>query len=349
MEEINSISPSSNKIPPGATFYFHIENDNKEQRLDIYLSTQFTRYSRNFIKKLFENELILVNEKVVTKPSFPIKIGSTITVTFPTTSLFPAVDKEKVAHITVNVIGEHKEFLVLNKPAGLLVHAPTLTCTESTLVDWIVHHYHELANVGFQERPGIIHRLDKDTSGSIIVPRSNYAHTIFGELFRLRAIHKTYFALVHGHPLPKGSINMPIGRSIANKKKMSTLTTKSTDDSLLYHEHDPEKATPVITREGKMRPSLTHYRVVEYFDNHALVELKPVTGRTHQLRVHMAALGHPLVGDALYGTKTDLIARQALHASSIEFEFEGSHYSYTAPLPDDILAACNLLRKKPTS
>jgi 23S rRNA pseudouridine1911/1915/1917 synthase len=193
-----------------------------------------------------------------------------------------------------------------------------------TLVDWLTSHFKEIETVGSIERPGIVHRLDKDSSGLLIIARTNYAHQIFTKLFKDRAIKKTYLALVEGHPEKSGTIDQPIGRHQTHRLRMTTYGASSS----------------VPTRHA-----ITHYKVLEYFDNYSLVEFKPETGRTHQIRVHAAFLGHPLVGDTLYASSSPFIKRHALHASSLSFNFEDKLYEFNADLPHDFATLIAQIKK----
>ena len=293
-------------------------------RIDKYIAEQFSLYSRSYFNKLIESGNVALNGKTVDKSSTPIKTGDHIIITIPPKKVIDPELLSKKAP-TIDVIFEHEHFLIIYKPAGLLVHPPAVAIQEATLVDWLIHMYNELTSVGYADRPGIVHRLDKDTSGLLIIPRTNFAHTVFGNLFRERKINKTYYAIVHGHPPAKGIIEKYIGRDPITKTKMIAT------DSPLPH--------------TKMRDAQTHYRVVEYYDDHSLVEVKPVTGRTHQIRVHLATIGYPIVGDSVYGTKSKLINRQALHAAKIAFEFGDKKYSFVKDIPEDMQQLIKNLRR----
>ena len=317
-------------IKPNKTFSFTVENTDAYNRIDRYITKQFPYYSRSFFQRSIDKERISINDQLVTKQSIPVKEGDVVTITFPPARM---IEPEKLAgkQLGVQIVGTHDHFMILYKPAGLLVHPPNTTSTEVTLVDWILYHYQELAHVGYVDRPGIVHRLDKNTSGILIIPRTNYAHRILGDLFKKRAINKTYIAVVRGHPLPEGTIDLPIGRNPITRVTMTTF---------------PHKDAEKIRKQGgvKIRHAITHYKVCEYFDDAALVEIHPVTGRTHQIRVHFAAIGHPLIGDQLYGTLSKHLKRQALHAYGLSFIFNGKLYSYNYEMPDDLKTLVNSLR-----
>ncbi len=286
------------------------------QRIDLFLSTYFTLYSRTFFKKLVDHNLIQINGKIITKSSILVKENDSINVQFPPENT--TISKDVDPNLPVSLVFEHEHFLVVNKPPYLSVHAPSSNHEEVTLVDWLLSKFKEIRVVGCYDRPGIIHRLDKNTSGLLIVSRNNYAHEQLSNLFKNRLIKKTYLAVVKGHPLPAGSIAFPISRDPLYRIKMSH-------------------------RFSSGRPSLTNYKVVTYFKDTALLQLHPVTGRTHQIRVHCAALGHPLVGDALYGTSSKLIDRHALHALSLEFTFEGEQFSFHQEPPADFKQLIDVL------
>ncbi len=279
-------------------------------RIDTFLAQYFTCYSRAFFQNLVEKNHIILNNKHVKKPSISVKTGDEITVHFPA---LPTLESKNISdkELGVKILFEHEHFLIISKPAGLVVHAPSTQSTEITLVDWLITNFKELKTVGSNDRPGIVHRLDKDTSGIMVIPRNNYALAQFGDMFKNRTIHKKYLALVAGHPEKAGSIDYRIDR----------------------HRTEPYKMTHLY---GSGREALTHYKTVEYFKETALIEASPVTGRTHQIRVHCAAINHAVIGDQLYGKKSVLIDRQALHAAEISFNFENKNYIFTAELPTDM-------------
>lgn len=311
-------------IMPDSSFVLTVTKAEAGKRIDKYITEQFPLYSRTFFNRLIEDEYIRLNEAAVTKSGTPVHEGDIVTVKFPGTRKVPLFAL-KNKNPAVEILFEHPHFLIIYKPEGLLVHPPSMTNNSPTLVDWLLVHINDIKNVGYVDRPGIVHRLDKDTSGILIIPRTNHAHSVFGDFFRERTIDKKYYAIVQGHPDPSGIIDLPIGRCPVTKIRMTTL----------------RKSSMV-----KMRNAVTHYRVIEYFNDAALVEVKPITGRTHQIRVHFAAIGHPLIGDPIYGKKSKLISRQALHAYSLAFQFEGQPYSFAKKPPADFQNLITKLRSE---
>lgn len=289
-----------------------VASHESNSRLDSFVTKHLPEYSRSFIQKLIEQHNVMVNGKPV-KQSTVIKPADEVVIHIPAEQppyiLNPTDEEKKMLEaLSVSIIHADTNFYVLEKPADLLVHRPSSTTKALTLVDWLLYQNNEVVNVGHPERPGIVHRLDKDTSGLIIIARNNYAHTILADLFKNRKIKKTYLAIVQGHPEPTGTIDLPIGRDPFTRNQMT------------IHSIEP-------------RESKTHYKVIHYFDNAALVEVTPVTGRTHQIRVHFKALGHPLLGDELYGKKSPFIKRQALHAAQLSFDFNGKFFHFESPMP----------------
>jgi len=218
----------------------------------------------------------------------------------------------------IKIIYEDNDILAINKPAGLVVHG------ENSLVDWIVNKYPGIKNVGEDlSRPGIVHRLDKDTSGVILVAKNQKSFEYLKEQFQNRKIKKTYLVLVDGIiKNNSGVINLAIGKSKSDFRK--------------------KKAGGEAT--GKIREAVTEYKVLKRFKNYTFLEVYPKTGRTHQIRVHFKAIGHPVVGDKLYGKKEQILSRQFLHAKSLEFvNFDESKIKIEADLSDDLKNFLNML------
>ncbi len=275
-------------------------------RLDKVLLSAFRDYSRNYFQELIEKGNVLVNTKQTKKPSFPVRPGDIINVT-----LTSKICNTAAAHVDFEVVFEHTDFLVINKPAGLMVHPAPASPNDLSLVNGLLYRYPELTECGDQVRPGIVHRIDKNTSGLLIVARNPRAEKTFAQMFKDRTIQKEYIAVVQGHTPAHGIINSPIGRSFKERHKMAT--------------HG------IAAREA-----LTRYKTLAYVDDYSLVQVKIVTGRTHQIRVHFQSIGHSLLGDETYGAASKLLGRQALHAWNIKFEYEKNNYDFKVPLADDI-------------
>jgi 23S rRNA pseudouridine1911/1915/1917 synthase len=317
-------------VEPNALFTITVPETNAADRIDRYITTLFTHYSRSYFQRIIDEGGITINGTIAKKPSAPICPNDIITIQFPAErTIEPTTLADQTLGITILATTEH--FMMIHKPANLLVHAPSKNSSAITVADWILHNHNELASVGIVDRPGIIHRLDKETSGLLIITRTNHAHNTFGTLFRTRKIHKTYKAVVAGHPEKEGTITLAIGRDPINRIKMATFNEDCIDET--------GKIGNVKVRHAK-----TDYKVIEYFDDAALIEIKPTTGRTHQIRVHMTALGHPIIGDQLYGKKSLLIDRQALHAEQLSFTFDDTSYSFTNEIPADFQQLINSLR-----
>lgn len=293
-----------------------VTEDQEKQRIDQFLHIQLPAYSRSFFHRLIEDGLIKSNNKLVTKAGHIIKPHDLIQIDFPSKQPVTA-QMLKAAQLPIEILYEHEHFMIINKPAGLLVHAANSTKTEISLVDWITHHIENIKHVGQIDRPGIVHRLDKLTSGLMIIPRTNYAYQQFNKLFHDRAIEKIYYAIVKGHPPKSSTIDLPIGRHPVERTKMSTF--------------DPHRST-----HTKVRHAITHYEVEQYFEDAALLRVSLETGRTHQIRVHLAAIGHPIVGDVVYGTASPFINRQALHAQRLQFTFDNELFTFESKLPQDM-------------
>lgn len=301
-------------------------------RLDIFLSKTFSSLTRSRVKKMIEKGLIKV-EGLVRKPSYIVRGGESILVEMPEAREASVMPEP----IPLDVIYEDGDIIVINKKAGMVVH-PGAGVKGGTLVNALLNHCKDLAGVGGLLRPGIVHRLDKGTSGVMIVAKNDSAHNEISRQFKARSVDKSYLALVYGKiPREKGFINAKIGRHLSHRKKMSTKV-----------------------RRG--REAVTEWSVKERFGPHfTLLDLRPHTGRTHQIRVHLSSIGHPLVGDDLYGGRNALkrlpkgeikervkcINRPVLHARSLSITHPrtGERLTFTAAIPDDIESLLNDLRR----
>lgn len=304
----------SKTIAPESVFSFLVLPEDNNIRLDVFAAKQFKNYSRSYFQKIINENGILINGININKSSWIIKENDQLIVTFPKMPEKPdlkVIDKD----LGIELLFEHSDFLIVYKPAGVLVHKANSNSAQVSLVDWLLLKFNEISNVGLPERPGIVHRLDLLTSGILIVTRNNFAHMTFSDMFKNRQIKKTYLAIVEGHPETSGSIDYSITRH-ASGTKMATLKNSR--------------------NFRNARESLTHYKTLKYFKDSSLVEVSPVTGRTHQIRVHFSAIGHSLIGDVVYGKKSKLIDRQALHAYSLEFEYEGQKYKFEKEMPEDM-------------
>lgn len=311
-------------IQHGQEFKLTVGQEAPQERIDTFLHQQFPNYTRSFFHRAIESGYIKINGIIAKKSGAPVKPGDTVEIMFPTKRNVTA-DMVTAADIPVKIMFTHPHFMIIEKPAGLLAHPTTSTSNEISLSDWLRHHIKDIEHVGSVDRPGIIHRLDKLTSGLMIIPRTNYAYMQFGTIFRDRTIKKTYYAIVAGHPPKEGTINVPIGRDAVMRNKMTT-----------YRSLDVAKT--------KARHAITHYVVEKYYENAALVRVTLETGRTHQIRVHFAANGHPIIGDVVYGIKSHLIPRQALHAAELAFTFDNELFSFRSDLPEDMIKVLATLK-----
>lgn len=310
-------------IVPDSKFTFIIEQEQEGIRLDQYLAQQFAHYSRSFFGVLIEEQGITVNNVIAKKNGVKLKSGDIVIVSFPPARIAKEYSQKELDALGVEVVFEHKDFLVIYKPAGVLVHPPSEKSESISLVDWILNKFKTIKEVGYTDRPGIVHRLDKDTSGIMIIVRNNAAHATISNMFKERKMHKTYLAIVKGHPEKTGSIDFSIGRHIKHRKKMAHVPTG--------------------------RTALTHYKVLEYFEDCSLVEVTLITGRTHQIRVHFATSGHPLIGDILYGRPSKQIKRQALHAHKLSFTYKDKEFSFQKEVPKDFENILKMLKKNSLS
>jgi 23S rRNA pseudouridine1911/1915/1917 synthase len=279
------------------------------ERLDKAIAGAIPDLSRAAIQRLIKSNQVTVNGRS-SKPSYRVEAGDEVVAQVPAVTP-PEITPEDIA---LDVIFEDEHLAAVNKPAGMVVH-PAYGHQSGTLVNALLSHWPQTVDVGGPDRAGIVHRLDKDTSGLILVAKSAATHAALQRQFKRRQVKKIYLALVENHPSPRqGLIDAPIGRDKRHRKRMA------------------------IVRSG--REARTSYQVIRLFDEHSLVELEPETGRTHQLRVHLAWLGYPVVGDKVYGYRKQRVlkGRHFLHAHKLELTHPvtGASLSLTSALPDDL-------------
>ena len=284
--------------------------DESGVRLDKFVGDRCPELSRTHAQRLIGDGCITVNGKPA-RASLKLSIGDKVRVTIPPTPPSPLSPEA----IPLNIIYEDDDLLVVDKPAGMTVH-PTPGHPGHTLVNAILSHYPHLADISDSLRPGIVHRLDKDTSGLMLVAKNRAAQANLAEQFKARSIVKAYLALVKGKLTPEsGIIEAAIGRDPRNRQRMA-----------------------VVSRGREAR---TDYRVIKYIGEHTLLEVTPETGRTHQIRVHLVAIGYPVVGDPVYGVKSPYLSRQFLHACRLGFKLPstGEYVEFTSELPEDLAQA----------
>ena len=286
--------------------------DEQDIRLDKYVADKCAPLSRTRAQKLISDGYVLVNGSTA-RAGLRLNIGDRVTVTIPPDTPGTLSPQD----IPLNILYQDDDLLVIDKPAGLTVH-PAPGHPDHTLVNAILSHLSELPDTADSVRPGIVHRLDKDTSGLILVARNSTALANLSDQFKNRTVVKAYLVLVKGLLTPEqGIIEAPVGRDSRNRKRMA------------------------VTPETRGRQARTQYQVVKYFDNYTLLEAIPQTGRTHQIRVHLAAIGYPVVGDATYGVKSPHLTRQFLHASRLGFHLpsSGEYLEFESPLPAGLAQA----------
>ena len=308
---------------------FVVEADAEGARLDVFLARRLPALSRARIRVLIDDRGVLVDGRPA-KPSLRLRAGSAVTVSVPD----PAPAQPAAEDIPLRVVHEDPQLLIVDKPAGLVVH-PGAGATSGTLVNALLHRVRDLSGIGGVLRPGIVHRLDKGTSGLILVAKDDATHRALARQFAQRTVRKEYEAVVLGLPArPKGEIDRPIGRDPVHRRRMCV---------------DAPRA----------RAAHTSFATRERLDGAALLDVRIHTGRTHQIRVHLASIGHPVAGDDLYGGRRDpssrspqarealrALMRPALHAARLSFDHPatGERIEAVSPLPPDLEALIDALR-----
>ena len=292
----------------------------QEERLDHFLVENLPEFSRSRLQKLIKDGFVSVNGILAKKAGQKLESGTQVDVCIP-----PTVPSGLIGEaIPLDILFENDDLLVVNKPAGMVVH-PAAGHDTGTLVHAVLGYDPEIEGIGGEERPGVVHRLDKETSGLILLAKNDRAHRWLQDQFRLRKVEKTYLALVDGAPpTPSGRVEAPIGRDPSHRKKMA------------------------IMPPGKGREAVSEYITLESFEKHTLLEFHPHTGRTHQIRLHCMFLGCPIVGDKIYGHRKQSleIDRHFLHAARLKIVLPGEKDSRTfeAPLPGELHIILDSLR-----
>lgn len=293
------------------------EESDEGKRLDVFLK-EHTSYSRSRLAELIREGNAAVGSRVILKPSEPLSSGDTVVLTVPEvkeTALEPQ-------DIPVSILWEDEDMAVIDKPSGMVVH-PAAGNEDGTLVNALLYHLSGLSGIGGERRPGIVHRLDKDTSGIIVIAKNDFAHMRLSDQFRDRTMEKHYLAAVYGSMKEdSGRIDRPIGRHPVNRKKMA------------------------IVEDG--RSAVTEWTVLQRFREATLLDVHILTGRTHQIRVHMQSIGHPVLGDRIYAPqiKTKVkIARLMLHSFKLTLDHPrtGERMTFEAPLPAEFEEIVNKL------
>lgn len=287
------------------------END-KGKRIDSFLNEVIEDATRSYIQKIIDGGYVEITGKKTTKSGNKLKGTETIVVNLPEDETLDLIPED----IPLEIIYEDSDIVVINKASNMVVH-PAHGNYNGTLVNALLYHIKDLSTINGVIRPGIVHRLDKDTSGVIVVAKHDEAHTTLSDMFKEKTLEKTYVCIAKGIFKDKsGRIETLIGRDPRDRKKMA-----------------------VVTENGKI--AISNYEVLDESKNYSLVKVRIETGRTHQIRVHMKSLNHPILGDATYGNSTDGIARQMLHAYRLKFTHPISKKEMvvTAPIPEDFKRA----------
>ena len=302
------------------THYYEVSEDEKGERLDVFLTKHINDASRSTVQRFISNGDVMVNANLV-KANYKVQSMDRVTVSIPAIQPLELIAEE----IPLTILYEDSDIIIINKSRGMVVH-PAVGNYSGTLVNALLEHCEDLSGINGVARPGIVHRLDKDTSGVMVVAKSDRAHISLAKQIKERTASRRYLAIVHGNiKEEQGLIKAPIGRHPADRKKMGVTFVNS-------------------------KEATTKFRVVERFGAYTLVECKLLTGRTHQIRVHMAYIGHSVVGDPKYGPErvNFFIAGQALHSAELKIAHPVTEeiMVFTAALPRDMENILRALREK---
>jgi 23S rRNA pseudouridine1911/1915/1917 synthase len=302
----------------------NIQVTENSDRLDRYLSQELSDLSRSRIQQLIEQGHVQINNLICTSKKINLKTGDLITLEIPVVQPLAIIAE----NIPLDILYEDDELIIINKPAGLVVH-PAPGHPDGTLVNAILAHCPNLPGIGGIQRPGIVHRLDKDTTGAIAIAKTDLAYQHLQAQLQAKTARREYLGLIYGVPKTEtGSIDLPIGRNPQDRKRMA-----------------------IVSIEDGGRNAVTHWRVKERFGNYTLIHFQLETGRTHQIRVHSAKMGHPLVGDPIYSSGHSLgvnLPGQALHAWKLQLQHpvSGNLVEVTAPLPRSFATLLEVLRRR---
>ncbi|MBN2261006.1 MAG: RluA family pseudouridine synthase [Clostridiales bacterium] len=300
-------------------FEYYIETEYIDERIDIFLAEQFNDYSRSFIQNLIANEKVKVNGKLSAKKNYRLSLGDEVEIEIPDPDILDIVPED----IPLDIVYEDDDIMVINKEQGMVVHPAPGNYT-GTLVNAIMFYSSKLSSINGIIRPGIVHRIDKNTSGLIVVAKNDFAHHHLSDELKSHDIERIYYAIVHGKVTKEGKIDRPVARNPKNRLKMA------------------------IVSGG--REAITHYEPIKYFGNdYTLLRVKLETGRTHQIRVHLQSIGFPILGDPVYGVKKEKIKHdgQLLHAKELHLKHPrtGEMMTFVSELPAYYQEIINKLEK----
>lgn len=300
-------------------FEFEVNEEYNQVRLDKFISSQIDEATRSYIEKLIDENYVLLNSKVCNKNGKKIKVGDKILVNIPEDEDVDILPE----NIELKIVFENDDFILINKKYDMVVH-PAYGNYTGTLVNALMYYTENLSSVNGKIRPGIVHRLDKDTSGLILVAKNNNSHAKLATMFVDKTIHKTYLCIVKGNFSSEnlqGRIENLIGRDVKDRKKMA-----------------------IVEKNGKI--AISNYKVIQQVEGYSLIEVAIETGRTHQIRVHMKSINHPILGDTVYGSADKNAKRQMLHAYKLDFKnpIDNKEYNFTAPLFDDFIDIAKKLK-----
>ncbi|HEU4963735.1 MAG TPA: RluA family pseudouridine synthase [Bacilli bacterium] len=322
--DVQDLDGEEVEVEEQESFAWEIENETAGERIDKLIPERHGEFSRSQVQGMIDEELVLVNGKKI-KSNYKVRKGDVVTVIVPQ----PESMELEPEDIPLEILYEDGDVIVVNKPRGMVVH-PAAGHWSGTLVNALLYHCKDLSGINGEIRPGIVHRIDKDTSGLLMVAKNDMAHRHLSAQLKEHTVTRKYVAVVYGvveHDL--GTIDAPIGRHAVHRQQMAVL------------------------REGG-REALTHFHVIERLPKHTVCELKLETGRTHQIRVHMEFIGHPLVGDPKYGSQkrnnryAAILEGQALHAQVLGFVHPrtGEYLEFSTDLPQELVTLIDFLRQE---